>query len=58
MENGGVGHNGACAAFRFPAHPTRPRQTAIMNADPTIVDDVVKGELRPFRVSLLDRRDS
>jgi uncharacterized protein YciI len=47
--------NTGIAIFRA---PDEAAATAIMNADPTIVDDVVKGELRPFRVSLLAGRDS
>ena len=38
--------------------PTEEAARQIMNADPTIAEGFAKGELRPFRVSLLRGRDS
>lgn len=46
--------NTGIAVLRAPDEQTA---TAIMNADPAVAEGVVRGELRPFRVSLLAGRD-
>ena len=38
--------------------PDEESARAIMNADPTITSGIARGELRPFRVSLLRGRDT
>jgi uncharacterized protein YciI len=47
--------NTGIAVFRA---PDEAAARAIMEADPAITAGVVSGELRPFRVSLLEGRDN